>query len=283
MKESFSSSMQRLAVHEGLYSNHPDDPGGATMKGVTQGRYDSYRKLKGLERRSVRQMTDVEMKEIYKKFYWDAVRGDELPLGLDYVVFDGGVNSGPGQSAKWLQRAIGVPVDGIIGVTTLAKLEELQADEDKAGDRIIDSICDQRLAFVRGLRNYPSFAKGWERRIREVRKAGKAMNNHMVAEEPTPIPADEQAKAPPSETRLPQTPEGDILIKQGSSWGLATIMTWMREASDYIAVLTGLPPKVVETVATIGLLVGVVAIIGFTAYGIYSLIQKRRRGDLEVG
>ncbi|CDX55856.1 conserved hypothetical protein [Mesorhizobium plurifarium] len=166
-------SLARVLAHEGGYSNHPADPGGATMKGVTQRVYDAYRRSKGLATRSVRSITSQELFDIYDRQYWDAVKGDQLPAGIDYVVFDGAVNSGPKQSIIWLQRALGPlykgRVDGVIGLATIAAL---QACNDH--DALIDRICDLRLAFLRHLKPWPVFGRGWASRVAEVRAIGKA-------------------------------------------------------------------------------------------------------------
>ena len=98
-------SLARVLAHEGGYSNHPNDPGGPTMKG-TQRVYDGFRKGKGLATRSVKSLTTAELNEIYVRQYWDAVQGDTLPAGVDYVVLDGALNSGPGRSIMWLQQAL---------------------------------------------------------------------------------------------------------------------------------------------------------------------------------
>ncbi|WP_245499285.1 glycosyl hydrolase 108 family protein [Mesorhizobium sp. M1A.F.Ca.ET.072.01.1.1] len=100
-------SLARVLAHEGGYSNHPADPGDATMKGVTQRIYDAYRRSKKLALRSVKSITSQELFEIYDRQYWDTVKGGLLPAGVDYVVFDGAANSGPKQSILWLQRALG--------------------------------------------------------------------------------------------------------------------------------------------------------------------------------
>lgn len=100
--ERYSDALSRVLVHEAGYVNDPRDPGGATMKGVTQRTYDGYRKRNGLALRPVRQITPTEVGEIYRRSYWAAIHGDTLPAGVDYVVFDGAVNSGPSQSIKWL-------------------------------------------------------------------------------------------------------------------------------------------------------------------------------------
>ncbi|TIS04249.1 MAG: N-acetylmuramidase, partial [Mesorhizobium sp.] len=143
-------ALARVLVHEGGYVNHPADPGGPTNKGVTQRIYDAYRKGKGLATRSVKGITSLEVFDIYDRQYWDAVKADQLPAGVDYVVFDGAVNSGPGQSIKWLQGALGPlykgSIDGVMGVGTLAAVSAVNNY-----DALIDRICDQRLNFLRHL------------------------------------------------------------------------------------------------------------------------------------
>jgi lysozyme family protein len=166
-------ALARVLAHEGGYSNHPADPGGATMKGVTQRVYDAYRKSKGLATRSVRSLGDLELFEIYDRQYWDAVKGDQLPAGVDYVVFDGAVNSGPRQSIIWLQRALGTAYkgrpDGVLGIGTL---QAVQACGNY--DALIGRICDTRLNFLRRLSTFSTFGRGWTARVAEVRSIGQA-------------------------------------------------------------------------------------------------------------
>ncbi|RWE83174.1 MAG: N-acetylmuramidase, partial [Mesorhizobium sp.] len=166
-------SLARVLAHEGGYSNHPADPGGVTMKGVTQRVYDAYRRSKGLATRSVKGITGQELFDIYDRQYWDAVKGDQLPAGVDYVVFDGAVNSGPKQSIIWLQRALGPlyqgRVDGVIGLGTVAAVQGCNNH-----DALIDRICDQRLTFLQHLKTWKDFGRGWRSRVAEVRSIGQA-------------------------------------------------------------------------------------------------------------
>lgn len=115
----FDRCMTKLLVHEGGKADNPKDPGGRTNQGVIQRTYDAWRRRKGLPVRDVYLMTASERDEIYRTQYWDAIKADELPPGVSYVVFDGSVNSGVSQSVKWLQRALGAvytgKVDGVIG------------------------------------------------------------------------------------------------------------------------------------------------------------------------
>ncbi|MBZ9706077.1 glycoside hydrolase family 108 protein [Mesorhizobium sp. ESP7-2] len=173
------ASLAKVLVHEGGYSNHPADPGGATMKGVTQRVYDAYRKGKGLATRSVKSITPDEVADIYDRQYWDAVKGDLLPDGVDYVVFDGAVNSGPGRSIMWLQQALRPAytgrIDGVLGVGTLAALKA-----DNNNDALIDRICNARMAFLKRLSTFATFGRGWTARVAEVRSIGQAWATGQV-------------------------------------------------------------------------------------------------------
>lgn len=169
MKENFVSSLARVLVHEGGYVNHPRDPGGATNKGVTQRVYDDWRVSRGMTPRSVRHIQPNEIEEIYKRQYWDAVRCDELPAGVDYCIFDLAVNSGVNRAARFLQRAAGVTEDGRIGPVTLAAVKNISPG------LLADMICDERMCFLRTLGTFGTFGKGWTRRVSDVRDHAKAM------------------------------------------------------------------------------------------------------------
>ncbi len=173
MKESYPRALTLVLKHEGGFSDHPDDPGGATMKGVTQRVYDGYRSRKGLPVRSVKRLETAELQDIYRTLYWNKIEGDELPAGLDYCVFDAAVNSGIIQSGKWLQRAVNklggtLTVDGIIGPATLHAAELIEPQP------IADTMCSLRLAMLKTLRTWPSFGNGWSARVAAVRKAAMA-------------------------------------------------------------------------------------------------------------
>lgn len=166
-------ALARVLVHEGGYVNNPRDPGGPTNKGVTQRVYDAYRKGKGLTARSVKGITSQEVEAIYDRQYWDAVKGDQLPAGVDYVVFDGAVNSGPGRSIMWLQQALrpayAGPIDGVMGIGTLAAV-----NANTNHDALIGRICDARMNFLRHLGTFSTFGRGWTARVSEVRSIGQA-------------------------------------------------------------------------------------------------------------
>ena len=163
MKQNFEECMARLLDHEGGYVNHPNDPGGETNLGVTRAVYEQY---------AGRQVMDGEMEglthddvyPIYKENYWDRVRGDDLPSGVDWSVFDWGVNSGTSRAAKALQRIIGVEQDGGIGPMTLQAVAEMEPAE------IIEQLPHMRDNFYRDLSTFDTFGRGWLRRNDETRE-----------------------------------------------------------------------------------------------------------------
>ena len=147
--------------------------------GVTQKTYDAWSRRAGKTPRSVRHITDKEVSEIYRRQYWDAVSAEDLPEGLDYAVFDFAVNSGPQRAARFLQRAVGVEDDGIVGVQTI------DAIDDFTPAAVISSLCDKRLAWLRRLKTWKHFGRGWERRVNEVKGASLNMASGMGYQEPT--------------------------------------------------------------------------------------------------
>jgi lysozyme family protein len=164
----FDDALRRLLIHEGGYTNHPSDPGGPTKFGITIVDYRRYVKA-GATAADVRAMTLGEAETIYRERYWNAMRCDELPAGVDYAVFDYAVNSGISRAAKVLQRLLGFADNGRIGDALLAAVRKRDAAD------LIARLCDERLAFLQRLKTWPVFGAGWGRRVKEVRAAALAM------------------------------------------------------------------------------------------------------------
>lgn len=171
MIHNWKQSIQLLLAHEGGYVNHPSDPGGATNYGITIHDYRRYIKPRGTPA-DVKAMPLSAAIQIYRQKYWEAQRCDELPDGVDFAIFDYGVNSGIGRSAKVLQRILGVPADAKIGPKTIA------AAHARREEQLIDAICDERLNFLQRLKTWRVFGKGWTRRVVETRAAAKKMITH---------------------------------------------------------------------------------------------------------
>lgn len=162
--ESFGPALTCVLAEEGGYSDHPDDPGGATMMGITQATLAAWRGMP-VTGADVRALARNEAAAIYRARYWNAVRGDDLPAGLDLAVFDFAVNSGASRAIRALQRALGVAVDGLIGPETLAAARARPAPET------VRTLCAGRLAFLERLSTFAIFGRGWTRRVREIEAA----------------------------------------------------------------------------------------------------------------
>lgn len=180
---SFGQALDLVLIHEGGYVNHPADPGGETNKGITKRVYDGWRARLGQPLRSVREITDGEVAAIYKAQYWNVARCDALPAGLDYAVFDFAVNSGPGRAAKFLQRIVGVTADGQIGEITLAAVRV------RDPKKVAAALCDARLAWLKTLRTWGAFGKGWGRRVADVRETAVSMAGGGGSLVPAPFTA----------------------------------------------------------------------------------------------
>lgn len=165
----FPNALARTLKHEGGWVHNLLDPGGETNFGVTQRVYDGFRAKAKLQQQSVKNITQEEVAAIYRFQYWNAVHGDELPTGVDFAVFDAGVMSGPKRAIKWLQSALNVPADGVLGLVTLGQLPAVPATS------LVERVCFARLAFCKSLPIWGTFGKGWEKRIRKVQIEATAM------------------------------------------------------------------------------------------------------------
>ncbi|MDE4593553.1 glycoside hydrolase family 108 protein [Sinorhizobium meliloti] len=270
---SFKAALARVLVHEGGYVNHPRDPGGATNQGIIQRTYDAYRRSKKLQPRSVQKLTAPERDAIYRRQYWDAIKGDKLPAGVDYVVFDGAVNCGPNQSIKWLQRALGSAyrgqIDGVIGLATFAALG---AVEDH--DALIDRICDRRMIYLRALDTWPDFAGGWTRRVQNVRAIGKA--EATGAEEVAAVHiAGAETKAPIEDARKAPSP-APADAATGGGIGAGGIAGTLQTLQDQLTPFSSAGDWITTTVAVLAI-GGAMLAAGGIAYRYYA---KRRAAKL---
>lgn len=270
--QNFAPALSRALVHEGGFSDHKDDPGGATMKGVTQRVYDAWRKRRSLPLRSVRLIEEADLQAIYRKQYWDAVKGDRLPAGVDYVVFDGAVNSGPAQSVKWLQRALGsVKVDGVIGEATLAAIE---AYPDH--DQLVALMIGRRLAFLQALKTWRVFGGGWSRRVAQVKQVGQAWATGSVGPQPVFF-AGGNAKATIDQAKpLPAKAGADATTGAGvTSGSLGGVLEAARQQLDPLASTS----TVIGYVVTALVVTGVLMTAGGFAYRAYASRKAKARAD----
>jgi lysozyme family protein len=168
MKANFEKALAAVLVHEGGFSNNKADPGGMTNLGCTKAVWEEHCGH-DVDEKAMRALTPNDVGSLYKAKYWDKVKGDDLPSGVDYVVFDAAINSGPGRAAKWLQACVGVEPDGGIGPKTLAAVRAFDAKQ------LVDDYGKRRLSFMMDLSTWDTFGRGWTRRVLEVTATGEQM------------------------------------------------------------------------------------------------------------
>lgn len=168
MNNNFEKCLAFVLKSEGGFALLPHDPGGATNFGVTKATYEQYIGHP-VTVDDMRTLTVDQITPLYRRMFWDAIHGDDLPAGVDYAVFDFAVNSGVGRASKALQQAVGATADGVIGKGTMAAVGAANAAET------IDKICDGRLAFLQALPTWQYFGKGWGSRVASVKQQAHAM------------------------------------------------------------------------------------------------------------
>lgn len=171
--KNFDEVIQYVLEDEGGYVDHPSDPGGATNMGITRRTLADWRGVvpyTKLDKSEVKNLTKAEAKAIYKARYWDVIKGDLLPSGIDYAVFDFALHSGPAKAVNTLQRLVGVEVDGLLGNKTLAAVAQ-------RGDlmTLLVSYQDARMKFLQGLSAFGVFGKGWMNRVQKVTLRAKKL------------------------------------------------------------------------------------------------------------
>ncbi|MBM6592365.1 glycoside hydrolase family 108 protein [Microvirga pudoricolor] len=176
---SFEPALRAVLDLEGGFVRHPGDPGGATNRGITQ-RTLARARGRPVTVDEVRALTAPEAGAIYRRLYWDAVRADGLPAGIDLALFDFAVHSGPARSVRALQRLLGVRPDGRVGRETL--LAAAAADPEE----VIRGLTRKRLGFLQRLGPWRLFGRGWKRRVLAVERAALALVPQALKEIPMP-------------------------------------------------------------------------------------------------
>ena len=228
-KNNFAAVMTEVFRHEGGYVNHPKDPGGETNFGITKRTYPNE---------NIRALTRTRAEFLYRRDFWDRIQGDALPVGIDLVTMDPAVNSGVSRGVKWLQKALaGVAQDGVMGKATLARA--------RASDPlvVIPRACAARMGFLRGLKTWSAFGRGWSRRVASVEAVGVAMAARVAG---IGVDLIAGANATEAETSARRQTQGATASGAGSAGGLG---------------LADLPPWALA-VAGIGVLVLIVMLLG---------------------
>ena len=176
MIANWEKSFALMLESEGGFSDDPRDNGnklpdgrpGSTMLGVTQYNWENWTGHQ-VTHEQMKKLKPEDVKPFYKKKFWDACRCNDLPDGIDYLVFDFAVNAGVGRSAKTLQSVVGTTPDGAIGPLTLAAVNKFSPQE------LIDGFSQAKEDFYRGLSNFDVYGNGWLNRVAAVKVKASSM------------------------------------------------------------------------------------------------------------
>lgn len=182
-RENFPAVMEEVFRHEGGLSMIRSDPGNWTggKVGVGALRGTNF----GIASHAhpnvdIKNLTKAQAREIYRRLYWNPVKGDDLPVGIDLVTMDPAVNSGVSRGARWMQQALGVAADGRIGPVTVGAARKADAT------KVIQKACATRMGFLRGLRTWGTFGRGWSRRVASVEAVSVRMAVEAQGVKPRP-------------------------------------------------------------------------------------------------
>jgi len=188
MRHNFDECLAFTLRAEGGFSDHAADPGGATNMGITRATLAAVRGH-AVSKADVRALTRDEAADIYRSLYWKAVRGDELPGGVDAVVFDHAVNSGPRAAIHTLQGALGFKQTGV-----LSRRCVLAAQGADYG-ALVRKLCSARMDFLRRLSTWLVFRRGWTSRMVALEKMALALSAQAPKRVATPAQDPSRAAA----------------------------------------------------------------------------------------
>ncbi len=259
----YDDALARVLAHEGGYVNHPSDPGGPTNFGITLAEYSACKGHNGTAA-DARAMPLADAKVLSRAPYWGPLRGDDLPAGLASAVCDYGVNSGTTRAAKVLQRVCGLADDGRLTDAVIAAVRTRKPAD------VIAQVCDERLAFLKRLKTWPTFGTGWSRRVADVREAALAMANGAGSKTDAAAPHATVSSAP------------SVALSPASGKGVVPVNAPARTAvtAGIVAVGAGITQQAHHAGLHSGLVVAVVvvtvmlAVAGWLAWHEW---QKRRQ------
>jgi lysozyme family protein len=170
MANNFDKALAFTLLSEGLFSNDPNDPGGATMYGIILAEYQRFKGDPSLGPEDLKQITIADRDTIYKQNYWLKTNADALPTGVDLSIFDMAVTSGPTRSIKILQEMLGVMQDGLIGPNTFKAITQTDPVT------LLHRLYIGQAKFYRSLATFKYFGNGWINRT----AARLAAANHLA-------------------------------------------------------------------------------------------------------
>lgn len=183
MKQNFDRCLKAVLKHEGGFVNHPEDPGGMTNMGITALTYAEYtgRRLSTITEKEMRSLTVEMVAQSINVNIGTSANAISYPVVQTTQFFDYAVNSGPTRAAKHLQECLAINTDGIIGAQTLKYVENSLPSE------LLREYLQRREDFLKGLRTFKTFGRGWMRRVSEVKELAESLMQEQPSESSSTI------------------------------------------------------------------------------------------------
>lgn len=280
MREDFDQALKLVLSYEGGKVNDPKDPGGKTNQGITQRTYDFYRKGKNLVKQDVYNMENSERDEIYREQYWNIIKGDMLPPGISFVVFDGAVNSGPSRSVSWLQQALGKAytgkIDGIVSTLTIKALQDIFDH-----DAVIAKICSIRLDYMKNLKTWDRYKNGWQKRVNNVLVNGQSLARGSVGPK---VVWNYETDETMNKKALVSDAKGQISVGvadglSGSGIGVAAVSQTINEAKNSLLPYAG-QNSYIDKLLMFLTVAGVLLVVTGVVWRIVAKVKNDRRSEL---
>lgn len=265
----FPACLAIILREEGGNDDDPNDHGGRTSRGIIQREWDTFRKTHKGRPADVWKASDKDVATIYKDQYW-APWCDDMPSGVDLLFFNASVNSGRTQATKELQRALGVNVDGMMGMITKQALTD--AKDVKA---LIKRISDYRRKFYRALAQFPRYGKGWMSRTDRVQLAAVALAGKKTAarieKETDAAPTVETVGSAKSDPKAPVAP----LVSKETGAAVATSSSVSTGLVDQVQSATTPLTPFADTLTVVKYILIAVAVVSF-AFTIYAIWKDHK-------
>ena len=149
----FEEAVKIILTYEGGYAFDSQDPGGETRFGISKRQYPDL---------DIKNLTESEAIEIYRRDYWAPIKPLLLPERLRLCVFDCAVNQGVTRAIRILQGSVGAKQDGVLGPMTIDAVRSMPEKE------VLKSMCELRLIHYAKLPHFPRFGAGWCRRLIDI-------------------------------------------------------------------------------------------------------------------
>lgn len=224
MKQNFDTALKYVLIDEGGNDDDKRDHGGRTSRGITQKEYDHWCSLNGKSQGDVFKAKQTDIETIYHDQYWDPY-SDDMPSGVDYLFFDISVNAGRTRAVRQFQQALGLGVDGMMGVVTQSAIQNADPVD------LINKVSDVRANWYRNLAQFPVYGKGWLNRVGHCRKGALALAKGKTYKK-VAAPAEKTKDAAPSTTTVSPETSGGATVATGGI--LETLNSFKESIEGFI-------------------------------------------------